>query len=82
MRAFFVEGMIVVHDQQDQRDPNDPAQCRSCQRPLIHRYPEELEDHVADRDVNQDQQEFHVPAPFSPRTVKLIMTQFWKSVLH
>ena len=53
--------MIVFHDQQQQRDADDPAQRRRCQRPLVDRYPENLEHHVADRDVDQDQQQFDLP---------------------
>src|SRR5262249_46303185 len=55
--------MIVVHDQQQQRDADDSAQRRGRQRPLVDRYPENLEGYVADRNVDQDQQEFHYRAP-------------------
>src|SRR5262249_25843218 len=57
------KGMIVVHDQQQQRDADDPAQRRGRKRPLVDRYPENLEGYVADRDVDQDEQEFHYRAP-------------------
>src|SRR5262249_49849923 len=55
--------MIVVHDQQQQCDADDPAQRRGRKRPLVDRYPEDLEGYVADRDVDQDEQEFHYCSP-------------------
>ena len=55
--------MIVVHDQQQQGNADDSAQRRGRQRPLIDRDPENLEHHVADRDVGQDEQEFHYRSP-------------------
>src|SRR4029077_11784732 len=33
------------------------------ERPLVDRYPENLEHHVAERDVDQDEQEFHQRSP-------------------
>src|SRR5262249_45519976 len=57
------EGMIVVHDQQQQCNADDPAQRRGRKRPLVDRYPEYLEGYVADRDVDQDEQEFHYCSP-------------------
>ena len=35
-----VEGMIVIHDQQQQCNSDDPAQRRGRKRPLVDRYPE------------------------------------------
>src|SRR5262249_56775224 len=55
--------MIVVHDQQQQRDANDSSQRRGRQRPLVDRYLEQFEHYVADRNVGQDQQEFHYWPP-------------------
>src|SRR5262249_10325108 len=57
------EGMIVIHDQQQQRNADDPAQRRGRERPLVDRYPEYLEGYVADRNVDQDEQEFQNRAP-------------------
>src|SRR5262249_37279298 len=57
------EGMIVVHDQQQQCNADDPAQRRGRKRPLVDRYPEYFEGCVADRDVDQDEQEFHYCSP-------------------
>src|SRR5262249_33758321 len=57
------EGVIVVHDQQDQGDANDPAQRRRRERQLVDRYLENLEDRVAERNVDQGQQELHYRSP-------------------
>src|SRR5262249_13224451 len=61
--GIFRKRMIVVHDQQQQCDADDPAQRRRRKRPLVGRYPEYLEGYVADRDVDQDEQEFHYCSP-------------------
>src|SRR5262249_12887060 len=61
--SILRKGVIVVHDQQQQRDADDSAQRRGRERPLIDRYPKYLEGYVADRNVDQDQQEFHYRAP-------------------
>src|SRR5262249_10339065 len=57
------ERMVVVHDQQEQHDADDSAERRRRQRPLVDWYLEDLEHYVADRDVEQDQQEFHYRPP-------------------
>src|SRR5262249_5047852 len=59
------ERMIIAHYYQQQRTSNDPAKCCSRKRPLIHGYAEELENYVADRDVSQNEQEFHRRPPTS-----------------
>jgi hypothetical protein len=44
--------MIVIHNQQKQDDANNPAQCGRRERPLIDGYSEELENDVADRNID------------------------------
>ena len=51
---IFRKRMIVVHNQQQQRDADDPTERRGRERPLIDRYPKKLENHVTDRNIDQD----------------------------
>jgi hypothetical protein len=51
--------MIVVHGQQQKRDAKNSTQRGGGERPLVHRDAEEFEDNDANRDVDQNEQEFH-----------------------
>jgi hypothetical protein len=47
--------MIVVHDQQQQRNADDPPERSGRKRPLVDGNAKYLEDYVAKGDLEQDQ---------------------------
>jgi hypothetical protein len=51
--------VIVVHSQQQQRDAENSAQRRCGERPLVHRYAKEFENNETNRDVDENQEDFH-----------------------
>src|SRR5262245_55769384 len=55
--------MVVVHDQKQKRDTDDSTERRRRKAPLVHRYSENFEDRITERDVYEDEQEFHQRSP-------------------
>jgi len=51
--------MIVVHSQEQQHDTENSSQRSRGKRPLVHRDAEELEDNDANRDVDENEQDFY-----------------------